>query len=89
MKIGKGRRHSKTTQLRMGISNLHNPEKEVTVHFISDFRKVDEQIVRTPFLIPKIPTILEKNKGIYYATALYLSMGYYMIRLDPDTHKNM
>jgi hypothetical protein len=53
------------------------------VRFISDFRELNKCIVRKPYLIPKISTILQKLEGFTYATALDLNMGYYTIRLDP------
>ncbi len=41
----------------------------------------------TPFPIPKISTVLQELEGFSYATALDLNMGYYTIRLDPDSSK--
>ncbi len=50
---------------------------------ISDFRELNKCIVRKPFPIPKISTILQELEGFTYATALHLNMGYYTIRLGP------
>jgi hypothetical protein len=50
---------------------------------ISDFRELNKCIVRKPYPIPKISTILQELEGFTYATALDLNMGYYTIRLDP------
>jgi hypothetical protein len=44
-------------------------------------------LVRKPFSIPKISTVLQEIEGFFYATALDLNMGYYTIRLDPDASK--
>ena len=63
------------------------PKKNKTVRFISDFREVNKRIVRTPFPIPKISTVLQEMEGLAYASALDLNMGYYTIRLDPDAQK--
>ena len=63
------------------------PQKNGTVSFLSDFREVNKRIVRTPFPIPKISTVLQELEGFSYATALDLNMGYYTIRLDPDSSK--
>jgi hypothetical protein len=63
------------------------PKKDRTVCFLSDFRGVNKRLVRTPFPIPKISTVLEEIEGFTYATALDLNMGYYTIRLDPDASK--
>ena len=54
---------------------------------ISDFRELNKRIVRKPYPIPKISTILQKLEGFTYATALDLNMGYYTIRLDPMASK--
>ena len=63
------------------------PKKNKQVRFISDFREVNKRIVRTPFPIPKISTVLQEMEGFTYASALDLNMGYYTIRLDPDSQK--
>jgi hypothetical protein len=49
---------------------------------ISDFRKVNKRLVRKPFPIPKISTVLQELEGFTFATALDLNMGYYTIMLD-------
>jgi hypothetical protein len=59
------------------------PKKDSTVRTISDFRELSKQIVRKPYPIPKISTILQELEGFTYAAALDLNMGYYTIRLDP------
>jgi hypothetical protein len=63
------------------------PKKDKTVCFLSNFREVNKRLVRKPFPIPKISTVLQETKGFSYATALDLNMGYYTIRLDPDVSK--
>jgi hypothetical protein len=57
------------------------------VRTISDFRELNKHIVRTPYPIPKISTILQELEGFTYDTALDLNMGYYTIRLDPMASK--
>jgi hypothetical protein len=60
------------------------PKKDSTVRTISDFRELNKRIVRKPYLIPKISSaILRELEGFTYATALYLNMGFYTIRLGP------
>ncbi len=49
------------------------------MHTISDFRELTKHIVRKPYPIPKISTILQELEGFTYTTALDLNMGY----LDP------
>jgi hypothetical protein len=63
------------------------PKKDKTVCFLSDFGEVNKRLVRTPFPIPKISTVLQEIEGFSFATALDLNMGYYTIRFDPDASK--
>jgi hypothetical protein len=63
------------------------PKQDSTVHSISDFRELNKHIVRKPYPIPKISTILQELEGFTYATALDHNMGYYTIRLDPTASK--
>jgi tRNA uridine 5-carbamoylmethylation protein Kti12 len=55
------------------------PKKDKTVRFVSDFRELNKRIVRKPFPIPKISTVLQEMEGFTFATALDLNMGYYTI----------
>ena len=63
------------------------PKKDSIVHTISDFRELNKRIVRKPYPIPKISTILQELEGFTYAKALDFDMGYYTIRLDPTASK--
>ena len=48
------------------------PKKDQTVRFLSDFREVNKRIVRKPFPLPKISTVLQELEGFTFATALDL-----------------
>ena len=63
------------------------PKKDGTVRFINDFRELNKRIKRKPFPIPNIQDLLLKLEGFRYATSLDLNMGYYHIRLSPDSRK--
>ncbi len=52
------------------------PKKNNTVRFLLDFRELNKRLVRKPFPIPKISTVLHELEGFTYATALDLNMGY-------------
>ena len=54
---------------------------------ISDFREINKRLVRKPFPIPKISTVLQELEGFTFATALDLNMGHYFVGLDPDASK--
>ncbi len=74
--------------IMMGFTNIYHTQKNSTVHTISDFRELNRHIVRKPYSIPKISTILQELEGFTYAiTALDLSMDYYTISLDPTASK--
>jgi len=70
-----------------GSSAFIIPKKNGQVRFISDFREVNKRIIRAPYPIPKIATVLQQMEGFTFATSLDLIMGYYTIRLDSDTQK--
>ena len=56
-----------------------------TVRFLSDLRELNKRLIRKPYPLPKISTVLQELEGFQYATALDLNMGYYTLRLDPAT----
>ena len=62
-----------------GSPDIFQPKKNNTVCFHTDFREVNKRLVRKPFPLPKIMTVLQELEGYTYATALDLNMGYYTI----------
>ncbi len=63
------------------------PKKNRAVRFLSNFWEVNERLIRKPFPIPKISTVLQELEGFTFGMALDLNMGYYTIRLDPNASK--
>jgi hypothetical protein len=63
------------------------PKKNRTVRFLSNFWEVYKRLIKKPFPIPKIHTVLQELEGFTFATALDLNMGYYIIRLDPNASR--
>jgi hypothetical protein len=63
------------------------PKKYKIVHFLTNFWEVNKRLVRKPFPIPKISTVLQELEGFTYTTVLDLNMGYYTISLDPNASK--
>ena len=61
------------------------PKKEGTVRFLSDYRRLNQTIVRKPYPIPRIGDTMQQLEGFQYATALDLNMGYYTIQLTPGS----
>jgi hypothetical protein len=62
-------------------------KKTGDVCILTDFRRLNEQIKRKPFPLPKISDLLRKLSGLKYATAIDLIMGYYHIPLDLEAQK--
>jgi len=58
-----------------------------TVRFLSDLRELNKRVIRKPYPLPKISTVLQEFEGFQYATALDLNMGYCTLRLDLSTQK--
>ena len=54
------------------------------VHFLSDFRNLNKQLKRKPYLMPKVCDMLLKLEGFKYAMSLEPNMGYYHIRLNEE-----
>ena len=63
------------------------PKKTDDVRILTDFRRLNEQLKRMPYPLPKIAELLRKLRGFQWATALDLSMGYYHIPLSPQSQK--
>jgi hypothetical protein len=66
----------------MGFAIFIIPKKDRTI-----FCEVNKRLVRKPFPIPKISTVLQELEEFTFAAALDLNMGYYTIRLDSDVFK--
>jgi hypothetical protein len=62
-------------------------KKTGDVRILTDFRRLNAQIKRKPFPLPKISDLLRKLSGFKYAIEIDLSMGYYHIPLDLEAHK--
>ncbi len=51
------------------------PKKNRTVRFLSNFWEVNKRLIRKPFPIPKISTVLQELGEFGFATAQDLNMG--------------
>jgi hypothetical protein len=71
----------------MGSPSFIVPKKNRTLRFLSNFQKVDKRLIRKPFPISKICTVLQEVEGFTFTMALDLNMGYYTISLDPDASR--
>jgi hypothetical protein len=57
-------------------------KKTGDVRILKCFRRLNAQIKRKPFPLPKISDLLRKLSGFRYATTIDLSMSYYHIPSD-------
>jgi hypothetical protein len=62
-------------------------KKTGDVRILTDFKRLNAQIRRKPFPLPKISDLLRKLSRFKYAMAIELSMGYYHIPLFLGAHK--
>ena len=53
--------------------------------FITDYHSLNHKLVRKLYPLPKTGDTMQKLEVLQYAIALDLNMGYYTIRLYPDT----
>ena len=70
-------------QIQYGTPVFIIPKKEETVRFITDYLRLKQQLVRKPYPLPRIGATMQQLEGFQYTTALYINMGYYMVRLSP------
>ena len=73
---------TRKTDLRYLSACFIIPKKDGTVRFITDFRKLNTMILRTPFPLPNIQETLTKLGNFTWATVIDLIMGYYHMVLS-------
>ena len=60
-------------------------KKDGGVRFVSDFRKLNEQLIRRPFPQPNIDDTIWKMNGFTFATCFDLNRGYYHFVMDEES----
>ena len=53
------------------------------MRFITDYRIINQKLVRKPYPIHRIGKTMQKLGRFPYATALDINIGYYNIRISP------
>ena len=66
---------------------LNPGETTPKARVVSDFRKLNECLVRHPYPVPKIQHTLQTLEGFMYGTSLDLIQGYYQMPLDGPSKK--
>lgn len=65
-----------------------NPGETVPrARVVTDFRKLNESLVRTPYPVPKIRDLRQTLEGFKYGSSLDLTQGYYQMPLDDASKK--
>ncbi|MGH7974124.1 MAG: reverse transcriptase domain-containing protein, partial [bacterium] len=63
------------------------PKKNGTVRFITDFRKLNENLERQPYLLPNLQDTIRRHESFSFLTKIDLNMGYYTLELDQESSK--
>ena len=63
------------------------PKKLGSVHFVTDFHKLNLQIQRHPYPLPDVKDVLRCMEGFTYATCFDVNMGYCHTLLDKDSQE--
>jgi hypothetical protein len=72
----------------MGCPNFCETKKTGDIRILTDFRGLNNCLIRILFPLPKISDLLQRLTGFRYASAIgLLSMGYYHIPLDEYSQK--
>ena len=56
------------------------------MRFITDYCKINKQLVRKPYLLHIIGDTIQQVEGFQYATILDINIRYYNIRHSPASH---
>ena len=65
-----------------GTSIFLIPKKEGNVRFITNYHKLNQQLVIKTYPLTRIIKIVKKLEGFQYDTVFYINMGYYTIRIS-------
>ena len=61
-------------QSRYGTPLFIIPKKEGTVRFITDYRRINQQLARKPYPLTIIGDTMQQLEVFQYATTLYINM---------------
>ena len=72
-------------QIQYGTPVFITPKKKGTVRFITDYCSLNQKLVRKAYHLSRIGETMQQLEDFQYAKALDLNMGYYTIKLYPDS----
>ena len=67
-----------------GFPSFIIPKKDLRVRWISDFRILNDMIIREPHTLPRIQDIMNERSAYTYFTNIDLSMMFYCFMLDEE-----
>ena len=70
-------------QIQYGTPVFIILNKEGTVRFITDYCRLNQQLVINLYPLLRIGETMQQLEVLQYATALYLNMVYYTLRISP------
>ena len=70
-----------------GFPSFIIPKKDNRVRWISDFRILNEMIIREPHTLPRIQDIMNQRTKYTFFTKIDLSMMFYCFQLDEESQK--
>ncbi|MGH7954545.1 MAG: hypothetical protein ACREOZ_01140, partial [Gloeomargaritales cyanobacterium] len=63
------------------------PKKNGTVRFITDFRRLNENLKRKPYILPNLQDSIRRHESFSFLTKMDLNMSYYTLELDEESSK--
>merc|ERR1711884_696086 len=70
-----------------GFPSFIIPKKDLRVRWVSDFRILNEMILREPHTLPRIQDIMNERSTNTFFTKIDLSMMFYCFMLDEESQK--
>jgi hypothetical protein len=71
----------------MGITLFYHSKEGCVFRFLTDFQRLDTQLKRRPYPIPKISTLLQGIPKFFMVSSLDMSMGYYSTVLEDSSSR--
>ena len=60
-------------------------KKDRSLRFCIDLRKLSNQTIKDPYLLPHIDETLDSLQGSQWFSSLYLKSGYWQVKMDEES----